>query len=120
MNAKDKPWLLLDTHAGAGLYAIDSEQAKKTGEYIDGIARLWNRVDLPAPMKPYMDALQACNGGLKLRRYPGSPWLAAHFARDIDTCASANCTRPISPCCGASSRTPDVASRSNRATASKP
>jgi 23S rRNA (adenine2030-N6)-methyltransferase len=21
MNAKDKPWLLLDTHAGAGLYA---------------------------------------------------------------------------------------------------
>lgn len=85
MNGKDKPYLLLDTHAGAGLYAIDSEQAKKTGEYLDGIARLWNRVDLPAPLKPYMDALHACNGGLKLRRYPGSPWLAAHFARDIDT-----------------------------------
>ncbi|MBL8479415.1 MAG: 23S rRNA (adenine(2030)-N(6))-methyltransferase RlmJ, partial [Sterolibacteriaceae bacterium] len=71
MNAKDKSWLLLDTHAGAGLYAIDSDEARKTGEYIDGIARLWNRVDLPAPMKPYMDALQACNRGLKLRRYPG-------------------------------------------------
>jgi 23S rRNA (adenine2030-N6)-methyltransferase len=85
MNSKDKPWLLLDTHAGAGLYAIDSEQAKKTGEYLDGIARLWNRVDLPAPLKPYMDGLQACNGGLKLRRYPGSPWLAAYFAREIDT-----------------------------------
>jgi len=84
MNAKDKPYLLLDTHAGAGLYAVDSEQAKKTGEYIDGIARLWNRIDLPAPMKHYMDALQACSGGLKLRRYPGSPWLAAHFSRDID------------------------------------
>jgi hypothetical protein len=38
------------------------------------------------PMKPYMDALQACNGGLKLRRYPGSPWLAALLrAREIDT-----------------------------------
>ncbi len=85
MNAKDKPWLLLDTHAGAGVYPIDSEQARKTGEYIDGIARLWNRVDLPAPMKSYIDALQACNGGLKLRRYPGSPWLAAHFARDADS-----------------------------------
>ena len=84
MNAKDKPYLMLDTHAGAGLYAIDSDAAKKTGEYIDGIARLWNRNDLPAPMKPYMDALQVCSGGLKLRRYPGSPWLAAHFAREID------------------------------------
>lgn len=85
MNTKDKPWLLLDTHAGAGLYAIDSEQAKQTGEYIDGVARLWNRIDLPAPMKPFMNALQVCSGGLKLRRYPGSPWLAAHFAREIDT-----------------------------------
>ena len=85
MNSKDKPYLVLDTHAGAGLYAIDSVEAKKTGEYLDGIARLWNRNDLPAPMKPYMDALQVCSGGLKLRRYPGSPWLAAHFAREIDT-----------------------------------
>ena len=85
MNTKDKPWLLLDTHAGAGIHAIDSEQAKKTGEYIDGIARLWNRSDFPAPMAPYMAALQSCNGGSKLRRYPGSPWLAAHFARGIDS-----------------------------------
>jgi 23S rRNA (adenine2030-N6)-methyltransferase len=86
MNSKDKPWLLLDTHAGAGLYAMDSEQAKKTGEYVHGIARLWNRSDLPAPLKPYMAALRCCNGdGLKLRRYPGSPWLAAHHARGIDT-----------------------------------
>ncbi len=85
LNGKDKPYLVLDTHAGAGMYAIDSEQAKKTGEYVDGIARLWNRVDLPPPMKPYMDALQAANGGLKLRRYPGSPWLAAHFARNGDS-----------------------------------
>lgn len=85
MNSKDKPYTLVDTHAGAGVYAIDSEQAKKTGEYLEGIARLWNRIDLPAPMKPYMDALQVCSGGLKLRRYPGSPWLAEHFARKNDT-----------------------------------
>ncbi len=85
MNGKEKPYLVLDTHAGAGMYTIDSEQAKKTGEYIDGIGRLWNRVDLPAPMKPYMEALQAANAGLKLRRYPGSPWLANHFMRNGDS-----------------------------------
>lgn len=85
MNTKDKPYLLFDTHAGAGLYAIDAEASRKTREYVDGIARLWARSDLPAPMKSYMDALRACNGGAKLRRYPGSPWLAAHLARRGDS-----------------------------------
>jgi 23S rRNA (adenine2030-N6)-methyltransferase len=85
MNAKDKPYLLLDTHAGAGRYSLDSEQARKTGEYIDGIARLWNRGDLPPALQAYLAVVQDCNDGLKLRRYPGSPWLAAHLARRIDT-----------------------------------
>jgi 23S rRNA (adenine2030-N6)-methyltransferase len=85
LNAKDKPYLLLDTHAGAGLYPLDSEAARKTGEYVDGVARLWNRTDLPAALQPFLAALQVCNPGTKLQRYPGSPWLAAHFARPGDT-----------------------------------
>jgi 23S rRNA (adenine2030-N6)-methyltransferase len=85
MNTKDKPYLVLDTHAGAGQYALDAEQAKKTGEYVNGIARLWNRTDLPAPFGDYMKALQACNSGTKLLRYPGSPWLIGHLAREIDS-----------------------------------
>ena len=31
-NRKDKPWLYIDTHAGGGCYALDSEQADKTAE----------------------------------------------------------------------------------------
>jgi len=85
LNTKDKPYLVLDTHAGAGLYVLDSAQARKTGEYKDGIARLWNRHDLPAPMSGYMRALQDCNEGLRLKRYPGSPWLAAHLSRRGDS-----------------------------------
>jgi 23S rRNA (adenine2030-N6)-methyltransferase len=85
MNSKDKPYLLLDTHAGAGQYALDSDHARKTGEYIDGIARLWNRTDLPPALGDYMKALQTCNPGTKLKHYPGSPWLAVHMAREIDT-----------------------------------
>ena len=85
MNAKDKPYLLLDTHAGAGVYALESDHAQKTGEYIDGIARLWNRTDLPAAMAPYMQLLADLNGGTKLKHYPGSPWLASRMARVGDT-----------------------------------
>lgn len=85
MNTKDKPYLVLDTHAGAGRYALDEEQAKKTGEYVNGIARLWNRTDLPAPFGDYMKALQTCNSGTRLLRYPGSPWLIGHLAREIDS-----------------------------------
>ena len=84
LNAKDKPWLLLDTHAGAGRYGLESDAARKTGEHVDGIGRLWTRDDLPAPLADYLAAVKACNGGGALRRYPGSPLLAAHFARPED------------------------------------
>ena len=42
MNQKDTAYTYIDTHAGAGVYALDSAQAVKSGEYVDGIARLWD------------------------------------------------------------------------------
>jgi len=45
-NRKDKPWYYVDTHAGGGCYALDSEQADKTAEAADGVGRLWGREDL--------------------------------------------------------------------------
>lgn len=84
LNAKDKPYLVVDTHAGAGLYSLESEHAKRTGEYVDGVGRLWPRKDLPPALDDYMSLIRQLNGGDKLKRYPGSPWIAAHEARDID------------------------------------
>jgi 23S rRNA (adenine2030-N6)-methyltransferase len=84
MNAKDKPYTVIDTHAGAGLYALDTPQARQTGEYADGIGRLWACPDLPAPLQNLMSLLKQLNSGGNLRRYPGSPWLAAHLARSND------------------------------------
>lgn len=84
MNSKDKAYTVVDTHAGAGLYALDGEQAKRTGEYVDGIGRLWGRAGLPAPLAGFMAMLHELNQGSTLRRYPGSPWLMAHIARATD------------------------------------
>lgn len=84
MNSKDKPYTVIDTHAGAGLYVLDSEQAKRTGEFINGIGRLWPRTDLPAPLAQFMTSIKALNQRGQLRRYPGSPWLIDHLARPVD------------------------------------
>ncbi|CAM5204997.1 23S rRNA (adenine(2030)-N(6))-methyltransferase RlmJ [Alishewanella longhuensis] len=39
---KDKPLCYHDTHAGAGLYSLQSEHAQKTAEYLEGITKLWH------------------------------------------------------------------------------
>ncbi|MBE1161701.1 23S rRNA (adenine(2030)-N(6))-methyltransferase RlmJ [Dyella acidiphila] len=96
LQAKDTPFALIDTHAGSGCYALDSEEAGKTGEYRDGIVRLLfpdlQRGDgrakqtLPALLRHWLDAILALPGnehGLKL--YPGSPLQAARAMRSGDS-----------------------------------
>ena len=47
MNLKDRPYRLVDTHAGAGGYSLEGRYAQKKGEFEQGVARLWDRDDLP-------------------------------------------------------------------------
>ncbi len=84
LTRKDKPLFYLDTHAAAGAYALDSEAAIKTGEYRDGIGRLWELPDLPPPLAEYVRLVRLCNGPGALRRYPGSPWFARQLLRQTD------------------------------------
>jgi 23S rRNA (adenine2030-N6)-methyltransferase len=84
LNAKDKPWCYLDTHAGIGRYDLMHEWAQKAREYDAGIARLWGRDDIPAALAPYMDAVKAANPYPNLRFYPGSPFIARQLARAAD------------------------------------
>jgi 23S rRNA (adenine2030-N6)-methyltransferase len=84
LSLKDKGWRLVDTHAGAGGYSLEGEHAQKRGEYLDGIAQLWNRDDLPLPVADYMDAVRAFNAGAALAQYPGSPALAHALQRPQD------------------------------------
>jgi 23S rRNA (adenine2030-N6)-methyltransferase len=84
MNLKQKGYRLVDTHAGAGLYALDSPQAQKTGEYLQGIARLWSREDLPEAAADYVQQVRGFNPDGTLRHYPGSPMLARALLRPQD------------------------------------
>ena len=84
LGQKDKPYWYVDTHAGAGCYALDQGYATQNAEFESGIARLWERDDLPAPLARYVDLVREMNPDGVLRFYPGSPYVAARAVRNQD------------------------------------
>jgi 23S rRNA (adenine2030-N6)-methyltransferase len=81
---KDKPFWYIDTHAGAGCYALDSGYATQNAEYESGIARLWEREDMPAPLADYVALVKRTNPDGQLKLYPGSPLVALELLREQD------------------------------------
>jgi 23S rRNA (adenine2030-N6)-methyltransferase len=85
MSRKDQPFAYLDTHAGIGLYDLQGDQATRTGEWIEGIGRLWDATDVPEMAAGYMEVLRHMNRKTgELRYYPGSPELARRLTRERD------------------------------------
>jgi 23S rRNA (adenine2030-N6)-methyltransferase len=84
LNQKDKPYWYIDTHAGAGFYALEDAYAQKNAEFDTGIGRLWNRDDLPAGLARYVQVVKDLNPDGKLRYYPGSPGFALAALRPDD------------------------------------
>ncbi len=82
LGEKEKPFAYIDTHAGAGLYRLDSHQAVKNREFEQGIGRL---LDAGEPeLQPYLEIIRHFNPDGVLRRYPGSPKIAARLMREQD------------------------------------
>ncbi|MCC5450429.1 23S rRNA (adenine(2030)-N(6))-methyltransferase RlmJ [Rheinheimera sp. UJ51] len=81
---KDKPLCYHDTHAGAGLYSLQSEHALKTAEYQGGIAKLWQYPAQSSLLKRYIALINQLNPDGELAFYPGSPKIAALMLRSDD------------------------------------
>ena len=84
LGQKEAPVMYVDTHAGAGMYELDSGYAVKSAEAQTGIARLWERRDLPGPVADYVNLVKGMNPPGMLRYYPGSPWCAERLLRPQD------------------------------------
>ena len=90
LKRKEAPFRVIDTHAGAGRYALTSAEAAKTGEWRDGIGRLLGADARPLPgevarrLRPYLDAVRAESAGAAIASYPGSPCLALRLMRAQD------------------------------------
>jgi 23S rRNA (adenine2030-N6)-methyltransferase len=84
MAQKDKPFWYIDTHAGAGCYALDSGYATQNAEFESGIARLWDRTDMPAALADYVALVKHINPDGQMKLYPGSPLVALELMREQD------------------------------------
>lgn len=84
LTGKPKPLWYIDTHAGAGVYDLERGFATQLAEHVGGIGRLW---DVPPPtpaLERYVELIRSLNPDGRLRRYPGSPWLAQQLLRADD------------------------------------
>lgn len=83
LKQKDKPFVYHDTHSGVGRYDLTHEWSEKTGEYKQGIAKIWQQ-DMPQDLASYLDSIRTLNQGEDLRYYPGSPRVARAQLREQD------------------------------------
>ena len=89
LTRKDKAIYYIDTHAGAGDYALDQGFAAQSGEWQTGIGRLWTHRGTDPAVSAYLEAVAACTddparGRTTPTRYPGSPLLAQSGLREHD------------------------------------
>ena len=89
---KDKPFRVIDAHAGLGLYSLNAPEAGKTLEWREGVGRLYDDAGavLPLPslaeamLAPWREVVGQVNGPGPLETYPASPEIARRMMRRMD------------------------------------
>jgi 23S rRNA (adenine2030-N6)-methyltransferase len=87
LQEKPAAFRVIDTHAGAGVYDLAGDEARRSGEWLTGIARLMQaRLSEKAQplVAPYLDIIRAFNPQAALAAYPGSPLIARAMLRPQD------------------------------------
>lgn len=90
LRSKEKPFRVIDTHAGPGGYELGGQEALRTGEWRDGIGRLIHAAGAPLEreladfLAPYLEAVGAWQKQHGPSSYPGSPAITRHFLRSDD------------------------------------
>ena len=84
LTQKDAALMVIDTHAGAGLYRLDGDYSTKGGEAADGVLKLAAGISEPAvpALQDYLDLVASFNAPDRLVVYPGSPFVAHQLLRE--------------------------------------
>lgn len=83
LNGKEKPYSLIDTHSGSGVYRLDGFMAMKNQEFRTGIEKIKNNTVLKELVPEFYEVFEELNHDLN-NTYPGSPYFEAMLARDND------------------------------------
>lgn len=92
LTQKEAALMVVDTHAGAGLYRLDSDFSGTSGEAADGVVKLFAAlapagkarplIAEPAPMlQDYLETIAGFNPDGQLKIYPGSPFIVQSLLR---------------------------------------
>lgn len=86
LKTKQKPFAVLDAHAGIGAYDLHGPQALKTGEWQSGIGKMAEAFspEVEEILSPYRQVIAAMNAQDALQFYPGSPEIAVRLLRPHD------------------------------------
>ena len=86
LKKKEKPFRVVDAHAGVGVYSLDGAEAQKTGEWQGGIAKMQEAFapEVEALLVPYRKILADLNPDGGFMRCPGSPEVIARLLRAED------------------------------------
>ena len=86
MTEKPVPLTVIDTHAGAGLYRMDSELSAISAEAQEGIQLILAQPHLAKSklLTEYLGLLHDFNPSPKSKLYPGSPFIVQHLLNDFD------------------------------------
>ncbi|MGO3929457.1 23S rRNA (adenine(2030)-N(6))-methyltransferase RlmJ [Rhodopseudomonas pseudopalustris] len=88
LQEKPTAFRVIDTHGGAGLYDLTSNEATRGGEWLTGIARVLQARftdEAEQLLRPYLDIVRAFNPPGQLIAYPGSPLIARALLRPQDS-----------------------------------
>ena len=90
LRSKEKPFCVIDTHAGLGIYDIQSVEAQKTLEFEKGILKFLTQGGKDSDFEDYVRTINVVNKEVieknetALKKYPGSPFIARFYLREQD------------------------------------
>lgn len=86
LHKKDTPFCYYETHAGIGIYPLDSDEAQKTLEYKQGLHQIlkYAQSNPPESISLLINIVNKINSETVIKTYPGSPYYAKALLREHD------------------------------------